>query len=335
MDKILRIIDANFNRSREGLRVIEDAARFYYDMCPDTLRELKDIRHALSKAVSGHFGLAKLKASRDTVTDRGRRLDTRRQQDVASTVEKNFLRAGEAMRVIEEYSKTVSPGASRTFHDLRFRIYSAEKEVIRRICGKKMVFPFLQVSLSSGGSQRDVSARIKAILGGKADIIELQQEGNDDAAFLKKARMIRKMIPPGVIYMVRNRADICALCGADGLSLGKRGIPAREAGRILPGKIFCLHAEGKIEKGTEKDFDYVVLTPSGNGPGDSILTKTAEKIKIPFAVASGKEVKDTFSWLQKGAAGIVFFCSEETHNSMERYIRDIKRGMEKHGKQDR
>ena len=42
-----RIIDANLNRSREGLRVCEEVARFHLSS-PQLTRELKSVRHAVN-----------------------------------------------------------------------------------------------------------------------------------------------------------------------------------------------------------------------------------------------------------------------------------------------
>ena len=49
-DSILRMIDANLNRTREGLRVMEDCARFGIDDAKLSER-LKIARHALRSAI--------------------------------------------------------------------------------------------------------------------------------------------------------------------------------------------------------------------------------------------------------------------------------------------
>ena len=55
MNQPLRIIDANFNRAVEGLRVVEDYARFLLnDATISGL--LKEIRHQLTEAVSEFAG---------------------------------------------------------------------------------------------------------------------------------------------------------------------------------------------------------------------------------------------------------------------------------------
>ena len=49
-EKILRVIDANFNRAREGLRVCEDVCRFFCDHKSLTVK-YKLLRHELTQAV--------------------------------------------------------------------------------------------------------------------------------------------------------------------------------------------------------------------------------------------------------------------------------------------
>src|SRR5437868_5648537 len=65
---VLRLLDANANRAREGLRVVEDYARFILNderICG----ELKAIRHGLADATKGYLDDAIL--HRDTAGDVG------------------------------------------------------------------------------------------------------------------------------------------------------------------------------------------------------------------------------------------------------------------------
>ncbi|MBN1445363.1 MAG: hypothetical protein JW957_04565 [Candidatus Omnitrophica bacterium] len=128
MEKVLRIIDANFNRAREALRVIEDGLRFCYGENRDLIEHLKKIRHSLSEGVEKNFGFASLKKERDSSGDTGREIDSRDKATIRQIIERNFMRTGEALRTLEEYSKTTSPEASLLFHNLRFDLYGAEKK---------------------------------------------------------------------------------------------------------------------------------------------------------------------------------------------------------------
>ena len=65
---VLRILDANFNRAREALRVIEDYARFVLDD-QQVCASLKQLRHDLVEATSRFSSDAIL--HRDTPGDVG------------------------------------------------------------------------------------------------------------------------------------------------------------------------------------------------------------------------------------------------------------------------
>jgi thiamine-phosphate pyrophosphorylase len=49
--KILRVLDVNFNRAKEGLRICEDVTRFIFDRKKETLA-YKNIRHQLTELLS-------------------------------------------------------------------------------------------------------------------------------------------------------------------------------------------------------------------------------------------------------------------------------------------
>lgn len=68
MDKLFRIIDANINKASEGLRVLEDLARFYYDDISISER-LKKIRHNIRKSIIDY--LPECLTGRDTINDVG------------------------------------------------------------------------------------------------------------------------------------------------------------------------------------------------------------------------------------------------------------------------
>ena len=95
---VLRILDANANRAREALRVIEDYARFVLN--DDALSgSLKDLRHDFATATAGFVSDAIL--YRDTPGDVGTQTKTVSEQtreDVAHVVVAAGKRLGEALR---------------------------------------------------------------------------------------------------------------------------------------------------------------------------------------------------------------------------------------------
>jgi thiamine-phosphate pyrophosphorylase len=129
---ILRIIDVNLNRAREGLRTAEDVIRYYYQD-EKISKNLKSIRHVISRS----FSRIDIIKSRDSEHDIGRspRYDKKRittaLKDVALI---NIKRAEESARVLEELAKVVSPRDSKKFKEIRYKLYAVEKEIF---CKKK------------------------------------------------------------------------------------------------------------------------------------------------------------------------------------------------------
>lgn len=130
MDKsLLRIIDANYNRAKEAMRVAEDVARFH--LADARLTNLfKRLRHDLTRALlTLKIPDRKLVAARDSEEDVGRRsliLDKKnpRWKDLLLS---NLKRAEEASRVLEEVSKMAAPKRAAAFQRIRFRLYELEK----------------------------------------------------------------------------------------------------------------------------------------------------------------------------------------------------------------
>lgn len=123
-----RLIDANLNRAREGLRVVEDAARFLWDDA-DLYRRIRDARHRLDALSRRHY--RDLIESRDSRADAGRRLPESGRTSVAAVVAANIRRAQEASRVLEEFSKVFSRNAAPTFKAIRYALYDVEKRLLR------------------------------------------------------------------------------------------------------------------------------------------------------------------------------------------------------------
>lgn len=134
--KLLRAIDANVNRVSEGLRVVEEVVRFILDDT-DLTQKLKGMRHFVrERALELGGSLSKLVAARESEADAGRRLstsDSSQRKDAAGIVAANIKRAQEGIRVLEELSASFDADSSNRFKELRFELYSLEKEIIGRL----------------------------------------------------------------------------------------------------------------------------------------------------------------------------------------------------------
>jgi len=131
---LLRVIDANYNRAKEALRVTEDIARFYFGDAGLTGR-YKRVRHDLTKALLGfkvpYRCLVEARNSREDV-GRASRVRDKRRPGWKDLLLANLKRAQEASRVLEEFSKMVEPGKAAAFQRIRFRLYELEKESLQK-----------------------------------------------------------------------------------------------------------------------------------------------------------------------------------------------------------
>jgi len=136
--QILRIIDANVNRISEGLRVLEDVARFVVEDV-ELSRQLKTIRHQLNSSVE-EIGLHVI-GTRDAEGDVGANFDViHDHRDLSSIIRANAKRAQEGIRVLEELSKL--PGlkallSTPVLKEARYKIYALEKILVTRLPGQQ------------------------------------------------------------------------------------------------------------------------------------------------------------------------------------------------------
>ncbi len=132
---ILKVIDANVNRAKEGLRVCEDIARFGTKNT-EPAKSLKKARHAVTDAIrkSKKIDMRDIVLARKTSDDKTKFFDLEKENgiDRADIFMANMSRAKESVRVLEECSKIIDPAVSRSFRKLRFRIYDIEKGIIKK-----------------------------------------------------------------------------------------------------------------------------------------------------------------------------------------------------------
>src|ERR1041384_8380909 len=126
---VLRLLDANANRAREALRVIEDHARFILND-QNLCAALKQLRHDLTSPLNPFVSDAIL--HRDTPNDVGTGIKTdaeSHRDDVAHVVTAAGKRLGEALRCLEEFAKTADPGAASAIEQIRYRFYDFEQRI--------------------------------------------------------------------------------------------------------------------------------------------------------------------------------------------------------------
>jgi thiamine-phosphate pyrophosphorylase len=232
---IHRLLDANSNRAREAMRVMEDAARFLLDD-PGLARELKSLRHDFASAMR-LLGLGRpLEWHRDTPGDVGTRIGTRaesQRQDVHDVVVAAGKRLTEALRSLEEYGKIETPVAAGRVEALRYRAYELERKLLGALGSRRRrqwrLCVIITESLCAHRPWLDVA---RACLDAGADCLQLREKTLDDRELHRRAcalvglatdRAAARKAPPSVI--INDRPDIASAACADGVHLGEQDMP--------------------------------------------------------------------------------------------------------------
>lgn len=131
---IFRIIDANINRAKEGLRVCEEITRFLLNS-PLFTSGLKKIRHRIDFLALRLAAKKDLMTGRRALSDVGKRIyaNELKRENLKAVFFANIQRAKESVRVLEEFSKLRDKRVALNFKKIRYDLYELEKKILRKI----------------------------------------------------------------------------------------------------------------------------------------------------------------------------------------------------------
>lgn len=277
MTSLERMFDANVNRACEGLRTLEDLARFVLDDS-DLSRRAKDARHAIRAAASA-AGPRRLVAWRNTPGDVGTAISTEQE---ATRVNAGALavaagnRVAEALRACEEVAKTLGLDAF-AFEASRYEAYEIQKRLVIALGGGARPRWSVCVLITAGLCRPPWDEVAEAACRGGAGCLQLREKDLEDRELLARARRLVEIARPhGVSVIVNDRPDIAMLSGAAGVHVGQGDLGVAEirkiAGERLLVGVSCSTLE-QARQAASDGADYLGLGPmftSGTKPKDRL-----------------------------------------------------------------
>ncbi|HUT60169.1 MAG TPA: thiamine phosphate synthase [Phycisphaerae bacterium] len=322
MREIYRILDANFNRAREAIRVAEDCGRFAFND-PAITAMAKNLRSDM-RDVLRHMPEEQFIVSRDTPGDIGTELTSPSEQrrdglpDVAMAACK---RLAEALRTIEEYSKVVAPSETIKIERMRYNAYTLEQRLSERISvGSRFADVRLYAMLWSRLCPGSLRETARAAVSGGADAIQLREKDIPDDQFLAMAAELRELADEtGRIFIVNDRPDIAAIVGADGVHLGQNDLPIAEARTLLrPGAVVgrSTHNIQQVRAAITEGADYISVGPmfptstkdAGPVAGPRLLKQAVKESSVPVVCIGGIDSSNIRRLVTAGAR-CVAICS--------------------------
>ncbi len=346
MGSTLRIIDANLNRTGEGLRVLEDAARFLLNDAALS-EELKALRHELTR-VAGSLQVQLLGARRSK-EDVGAFIDLASESDregPVAIVKANSLRVQESLRVLEEFSKT--PGWApaldwEKFKRARFALYDLERRLtsglLRRDRAKKVagLYVILDGEMLRGRDEAEVA---RQALRGGARLIQFRDKRRSMSELLPIAQELKRLCAEaGALFIVNDYVELALAADADGVHVGQKDLPVREARAILPiAKIIgCSSAtweEAIAAEAAGADYVAVGSIYSTSSKADTrpagleTLGQVAERVSVPLVAIGGINQANVREVIQAGADAVAVISAVVGAEDVERAARQLVAAME-------
>jgi len=298
----LRILDANCNRIGEGLRFLEDIARFLLNDA-DVSHQLKAMRHNLVKSLS-KFGAATL-SERDSEADVGFGTQLSQRQDLPSLVTANAKRVEEALRVVEELAKLPDLNTtlhSNDFEQARFNLYTLEKELLSRLMRrqriKQLTGLYVIIDTQILGLKDVIGAASKAISGG-ARVIQLRDKQHGKGELLVTAKQLRDLcFESSILFIINDYLDIALASEADGVHVGQEDLPLSVIRNELPiDKIVGISTKtlAQAQKAEAEGADYIAIGSIFSSPtkvnatvvGLEHLRQVRKAVSIPIVAIGG------------------------------------------------
>lgn len=304
---VYRILDANLDRAREGLRIIEEWCRFGLNS-PQLAGQCKHMRQELA---SWHS--PEMRACRDTTGDPGTDL-THPQEEHRSSVEHllqaNLCRVEEALRVLEEYGKLYNSKMSAAIKQMRYQVYVLESDLLAYKRHQQLLRSHLYLVTSPVESFFQV---VEAALQGGLTILQYREKAGDDNLRLSYAQKLRQMCHHyNALFIVNDRVDIALAVDADGVHLGQQDIPIGLARQILgPQKIIGRSTTNpdEMQRAIQEGADYIGVGPIHETPtkagkaavGLAYVRHAAENCPIPWFAIGGIDMNNLTEVLKAGA----------------------------------
>jgi len=296
---LLRIIDANANRATEGMRVVEDYARFALDDAHLT-RLQKQLRHDLIEVLQVLLR-QELSAARATEQDVGTQIEAPAEferQDIRHVVAANQKRVEQSLRSLEEFLKPLSADTARQIEQLRYRAYALGRAVeVTGISRQRLQQAKLYVLVDGGPSLEAFSIAVAALVRSGVHVLQLRDLRIDDRQLVARGRRLRELTrETPTLFVMNNRPDLAVLTQADGVHVGQDDLSIKEVRAIAGPDVLVgvsTHSVAQARQAVIDGANYLGCGPTfpsrtkpfAKFPGLEFLQAVSSEISLPaFAI---------------------------------------------------
>ncbi len=311
MKTVYRILDANLDRAREGLRVIEEWCRFGLENS-DLTAKCKDLRQELAI-----WHTDQLRLARDTANDPGTDLSHKNEEtrsDIRSLLRANLGRVQEALRVLEEYSKIDHGAMAIAIKQMRYQVYMLETEIFARSQRHQKLAKSLLYLVTMPTDHLLETVEL-ALQGGLTLVQYRDKEINDRSRVAIAQELCQLCHKYDALFLVNDRVDIALAVGADGVHLGQTDLPVSVARSLLGEDLIIGQSTtsmSELQIALEADVDYIGVGPiyaTPTKPGKAAaeldyIDYVANNVAIPWYAIGGIDLENLPQVLKSGATRV-------------------------------
>lgn len=314
---VYRMLDASLNRASEGLRTLEELARFGLDN-PAMTAELKSLRHRLTAALQS-IARDRLLSARDTEGDVGTSLQQPseyRRTELNSVLQAAASRVQQSLRVLEETSKTIDASIAQSIEQIRYRSYTVcaklESMWPKHERSMRLAKTRLYALVDATSSSEQFERLVHALCEGGVDVIQLRDRSKDDRTLIERARRgIAVTGPSNVLFIMNDRADLALAADCDGVHIGQDELPIEFARQILGANRLIgvsTHSVDQARRAETDGADYIGCGPVFPGRtkqfddyvGTELLTLVAKEVTVPAFAIGGIDASNVAQVLDAG-----------------------------------
>jgi len=175
---------------------------------------------------------------------------------------------------------------------------------------------------------------LEAALRGGVDVVQLRDKELPDDKLVRAAEPFRRACDAhGALFVLNDRPDLVAACGADGVHVGQRDASVAEA-RALVGdeRIVGLSVETVVQLDAIDGADYlgvgaVFATPTkteAEAAGLELVRAAAVQVGIPWFAIGGIDLENVAEVVMAGAPGVAVVRAIRDADDPEAAARELR-----------
>ena len=274
---------------------------------PHLSQRLKQLRHDLVEATEPLDNKKRI-ASRDSQNDVGRnnRTDSEYQRSSEhGIVQANLSRALQALRTIEEFSKTIDADIAQRVEQLRYDTYTLEKAILTTMLSVQNLAGIrLYVLVNGMGSPEQLKGTSEALIRAGVDMIQLRDKRLQDRELVVAGRVLSEVTAgKHAKWIMNDRCDLAIAAGADGVHLGQDDMQITDARRVVgPSKLIgaSTHSLAQARQAVLDGANYIGVGPVfpsqtksfNDYVGIDLVSQVMEDIKLPIYPIGGIDLEN-------------------------------------------